>query len=424
MTHDEHFLSRLERASDEEVRFAMSLYYDSIFTRHIISLFDLPDQADRVALALSEGERSSHVILSRDGSFITCLGPGMKLVDLPVISRTRFTGLTKWHDKIVERHAEIALLIGDGSIKSILNNSLYKAGRNLTREEFKKWEIFKPLVLSHLVRTQSLTAQASFALATKLQVTVRKGRVRNKKERKYLRQLWELRWTQGHIAMILFADSAFVKKIPLETLDNINTGPICLQDTIIPMSLMGLWSISKTGQELFPKIKSTFVKQEHPWECLEATFMLVAIALRHSRYKSEVIKLLKRKMTGLSGTDVQYCEGANKTFSTCLTHQDEHREALEKVLSEKFGKNSKYSEEIKEAPDNIKIAFLAHKEKCFIKDIPSAESMLMFLPWVVQIKAEEFYIPKKYSELFYPYNIGHAMSLVEGGYFDDSLSGF
>ena len=147
MTYDEHFLSRLKRASDEEVRFAMSLYYDSAFTRDIIKLSVLPEQTERLAFALSDDEGSSHAVLSRDGAFVTCLGPGMKLGDLPVITQHQFAGLRKQHQNFEKRFIEIEGLMKNDPILPFCQKQRFSSGRNMTREEYKKYALFQLTVI-------------------------------------------------------------------------------------------------------------------------------------------------------------------------------------------------------------------------------------------------------------------------------------
>src|SRR5690606_12748147 len=88
MQHDQHFLARLERLEREHAEIALGLYYDSALVRHILRVAKIPDETERVALCLGAPEAGPHVIVARDGHFVTCLAEGMQLrADQPVISR-------------------------------------------------------------------------------------------------------------------------------------------------------------------------------------------------------------------------------------------------------------------------------------------------------------------------------------------------
>ena len=427
MTYDTHFLSRLERASDKEVRFAMSLYYDSEFTRDIIKLIQLPDQAERVAIALSEGDRTSHVILARNGSFVTCLGPGMQFGELPVVTQHQFKGLIKQKEKHQQRESEIKAFLDKSSLEEVLNESVYRAGRNLTREQFKKWELFQPLLFPTLLKIHSLAIEKALELTVRLQSTGRKDKIRSKKERQDLRKLWEAKWTLGHIAMILFSDTTFMNKMPTDWLDVPRFTSLCLLEKMIPMSLMGLWFAARMGKHLFPAAKNMLIKPKDPWDYIDATLILISIALRHRRYRGEVTKLLNRKITGLPKGSIKFCTYVNKAFSSCFNEQKKNQEVLEKValLYFKEDNSSDSGKIINKVPMDIKIAGVAHNEIHFLEDNDTNGliQMMLLLPWMIQREASEFYIPEQYKTMFYPYEMEHAMNIVKGGLFEDVSPG-
>ena len=380
----------------------------------------MPDNAERLAIALSDGERPSHVIMSRNGAFITCLAPGMKLGDIPVMTQHQFTGLTKQEEKSKQRGREISELMSNNKVTTLFDQDMYKVGRNLTRENFKKWEILQPLMLSHLIKQQATTTiNASHFLRRFLGIG-RRGKVRSKKERDFLRVFWQTKWSSGHTTLLLFSDLTFVKKILKEELNELDFAPLLMREKIVPMTLIGIWYVAQMGQYLFALIKKTLITQESLWDYADAVIMIIAIALRHSRYKTEAIKLLNRKITRLPADQIEVCEKVKKTFLPCLTGLEEHHELLEKFALEHFDKEQKIHSGrpiINEIPTEMKILFLARHERQFIEDTPWLEAMALFMPWIIKLKPEEFYIPEKYTELFYPYSQKHTMTLIPGNMF-------
>ena len=93
--HDRHFLSRLDRLNDEHLAIALSLYRDAPLTKTILFLesFWFPDDARRVAISLDDPKDGPFVILTRDAHFVTCLGRGMYLGNMPVIPREALDAL-------------------------------------------------------------------------------------------------------------------------------------------------------------------------------------------------------------------------------------------------------------------------------------------------------------------------------------------
>ena len=418
MSHHTHFLSRLERASQDEITFAMSLYYDSTFTREIIRLFTLPDNAERLAIELSDGNRPSHAILARNGAFVTCLAPGMKLGDIPVITQHQFTGLTRQHEKIVERQDEIRALIDKNPDASPVKQTLFNTGRNLTREHFKNWTLFQPLLLINLVETHLKGLRKMAQLTEELQPVYRKGKIRNKRERQSLRKLWEVKWSAANLTMLIFSDTSFTNKMPNMPWGEMNYGTVCLMDKVVPMSLMGLWYVAKMGKYLFPFVKKTLLDTKNPRDYLDSTLMLIAIASRHNRYKGEVIKLLNRNITGMSEYSSDMCKSLRNYFSKCFYEQETVLDMAECFMEMYFeAEYKKYCNRtiINEIPTHLKILFLGRNENHFLDDHIWMTGMGLLLPWVVRLEPEEFFIPQKYEELFYSYKPAQAMDLVSKG---------
>src|SRR5262245_1713350 len=91
---DVHFLSRLERVARPQVELALSLYRDPDLVRVLLRNVGLPEQHERVALSLDHETEGPFVILTREGRFVTCLGQGMAVDDLPIITRQKLDSTT------------------------------------------------------------------------------------------------------------------------------------------------------------------------------------------------------------------------------------------------------------------------------------------------------------------------------------------
>ena len=94
MGHAIHFLERLERLSMPQADIALALYRDPDLVRFMLSCIKLPDGVERVALALEHGPDTPHIIVARDGGFVTCLGKGMSVGDHVVVTRERMDRLS------------------------------------------------------------------------------------------------------------------------------------------------------------------------------------------------------------------------------------------------------------------------------------------------------------------------------------------
>ena len=124
MGHAIHFLERLERVSMPQADFALALYRDPGLVRFVLANVKLPDGAERVALALEHGPETPHVIVGRDGGFVTCLGKDMSVGAHVVISRERLDRLSAERDEVRDALARVNDM---GSSRQIFKR-LYRNG--------------------------------------------------------------------------------------------------------------------------------------------------------------------------------------------------------------------------------------------------------------------------------------------------------
>jgi hypothetical protein len=138
VSHAEHFLSRLLRLTDDEVKLALALYHDSEWVQTILASAGLPDSAERVALSLSDADsqRGPFMVVTRSGHFVTCLARDMNPGRLPVVPLERLnTSSLK-----VDRDRKRALLEervqrGDERLRTLLRR-LFFSPNTLSREDF------------------------------------------------------------------------------------------------------------------------------------------------------------------------------------------------------------------------------------------------------------------------------------------------
>lgn len=418
MAHSTHFLSRLDRASDKEVHVAMSLYYDAEFTESFVRLshfYNLPENTERFAVALSASDKPSHAILTKEGSFVTCLGPSMKVSNLPVITWNKFLSINRKYEKIEANKAQI-LALYDNENYRLVSGSVQKSGRNLTQEDFKACQIFQPLLVGDYVEIMMDAFAVSGDLAIVLQKTIRKGKVRSKKERKMIREFWEQRWLMIHTGLLVFSDLTLVRSIAEEWITDSTLIPLMMRDRIMPTSLMAGWIAAKMGKCMFAAAKGMLLSPKHQWNYIEGALILTCIALRHSKYKSEVIKLLRRKIKGIEPFFIGMCEDVQRNFLLSLINQEKLIETLPAFFAKAMkASGGGFSDQlIEEAPTSAQVAYLAHNEWDFAQRPSKVFLMSMLLPWIISIEPEDFYIPKKYKEFFYPYIVEQGLEMTGG----------
>ena len=133
MAHDTHFLSRLERVSLPHVELAMSLYNDTPLLQFILGKVNLPESADRVAISLDDPEKGPFLVVMRNGHFVTCLGEGMSVRELPVITRSQLDTLAEHVTDLRARLTVAKSLIGKAGNVNKLLRRIFTAGAELSR---------------------------------------------------------------------------------------------------------------------------------------------------------------------------------------------------------------------------------------------------------------------------------------------------
>jgi len=138
--HAHHFLSRLDRVSRAETELALALYRKPEIIRAIVAMKRPDPSVERLALGLSHEPDGPHIIVSRTGGFVTCLGRGMSPYETMVIPRGELDVLCRG---IATLDAEIrrydtdhrGSAAVDGSIRALADE-----GNRLSREDYLRLE--------------------------------------------------------------------------------------------------------------------------------------------------------------------------------------------------------------------------------------------------------------------------------------------
>jgi hypothetical protein len=409
MGHAIHFLERLERLSMPQADFALALYRDPVLVRFVLAHVKLPDGAERVALALERGPDTPHLIVARDGGFVTCLGKDMSVGDHVVVSRERLDQLSAERDDI--RNA-VEQVRQSGGARQIFRR-LYRGGRTLTREDFVVLRFLYPLHWPALL-------EHTFDLADRLQA-FRAGYTRGRYHRKNAAALagltayYESCWVLGHLI-------ALFGTVLREVLDQ--GSPAMLADVrkgfdiswltmrtlSTPMAVRGAWTVSRAGHHLLPVYKEMF--EEEPGSFL--TFMnsataLTAIGLRHRKLRAEARKTLARRRGSLYAPETIHPHGALvrallPAFEQVLDQEDAARDAHRQFGAAFVTNGSEghppdhplHGIRSEDVPDEVAYVLPLQRDTRLFGD-PHAQLLLpCMLPWVVSVDIEALYLPAEW----------------------------
>ena len=288
MAHDEHFLERLDRVPRQQVELALGLYRDHELVAAILADSRVPPDAARVALALDDGGEGPHLVVARDGAFVTCLGKGMRTGALPVVSRAHLDGLATRVGRVREG---LALAKKRGLDQSALLERLETAASSVSREDFKGASAMLGPAAPLLTGTYASWAAALEDIYPVL-LSVRGDGVRL---RPIQRSVASGAWAMAHAAMVL-VDSASREWVrdwsALPGHSDLSPWGFLTMTSALPFVVRAAWLAGRLGKPMLPSYKTRFARARGSVDMREAGWGLACMGLRHAALRGEAMRAL------------------------------------------------------------------------------------------------------------------------------------
>ena len=431
MGHDIHFLERLSRVGQTELELALSLYRDPGLVKAVLERAKLPDGAERIAVALSERAAGPHLVLARDGGFVTCLGEGMFVGDLARLERGQLDAIARHHDQLRERLSMVERLSGgDESKSNKLFGRIFNSGCQLSREEFLAITHFRLLALDGLDYSQ----KQLFRLLIGKREELRDIRKPHPKHEENLRTFWNGIWAVGHLALINFRDNDEETTRLAEELaaKEVSTVPAMIASElgVAGPFLRCLWAQARVGKIGLADAKRTFRSFRHPIYTYAALGSLMGIGLRQSRFRAEVLKVIERgpDFDGYSKIEERefanlYFEPLLATAAQTLSDPDAHEAHLSAAGNETWtwllsGLEPTHPvrvvNEAKQSINALMMGLMNDPRMLFRNQLRDTDQIaLKMLPWVVSQEPEAFYFPKAQLEMTAEFEQHFVMFLLE-----------
>ena len=293
MGHDEHFLGRLDRVPARHVELALALYRDHELVRAILLDARLSPEAPRVALALEDGGAGPHIVVARDGGFVTCLGQGMSTGNLPVISRAHLEGLAT---KVERVRDGLALARKRGIDAADLLDRVESVGPKLSREDFVSASAMIGPAVPLLMDIYTSWATALDELYPLLQSQPSGRSWRGPSRTQAERDLARGAWAMAHSATVL-VDSASREWVrdwaSLEAHDRVSPWSFLTMTSAFPFVVRAAWLAARLGKPMIASYKSRFLEGGRAVDVRESGWGLACMALRHASLRGEALRTLQ-----------------------------------------------------------------------------------------------------------------------------------
>lgn len=403
MGHATHFLTRLERLDLPEVEIAMAIYRDTAMLRYVLGMCNLPEGAERVAIAMRDEGEGPHLVVTRDGDFVTCLGEGMRPGDLPVVPRGQLNALRGRVDELRVRMAEAEAMAGGISQTGRLLGLLFTEGMGLSREQFRAISIWQPMLRWELMKllfeTNNVLLKLRDASAS------RQARRHRERYRDIVDGFGRTNWAIGYLTVLVaMGPRSFFDELPgdLWLIRRHYAWP-CFRTGMNRLALMAAWAVGKAGKSMLPDFKDAYREARTPQQFICAAASLTAIGLRHQALRAEVAKVLRalpreeefaapmQEMDPLRELLAYNLEHA--AFGIELTHVLGAEIYVRFAASLPEGHALRYTDPLT-VPKALACTALSYAGLDFRREAADRVGLVDALPWLATIEAEELFLPE------------------------------
>lgn len=401
--HATHFLKRLERTNPRETELALTLYRDSQAVALLLHYIQVPEHYERIALSLSAGDKGPFIVVGRDGSFITCLGPGMHTDGLYKVNFERLVHYRSKSAEFSNRIESAKEMDSQHGVESLIEKLISK-GHAVSREDFMAVSVLQPVFKGEFLR---LLAEILISYDDQLRV-LRRLKRSNKQNEEALRTLWETYQMIGHLVLLSLVDGRTL--IPDEAVEDLFQLLFFVYDVgTIHVASRALWAVGRVGKPLVHACKKAVREPITGPMLFFGLSGLAALGLRHRRLKTEVAKLFKfdeSSIRNLSDEPLKYLLDMGIDpygFHAKLINRPDEitSEALEHLRFAAYEnlqhleKPSKYGfVSAEDVPVDIAVPWALVLPGDIREDRSLCSWLLSMIPYLARTEAEMFYLPR------------------------------
>lgn len=433
MGHAHHFLSRLDRVSMPQVELALTLYRDEGLLRYLFDRVHVPQQAERVALSLEDSEEGPFLILTRDGRFVTCLAKGMKVSNLPIVTRGQLDVVATRVGDLRERMQAAQQLAGGGGVKALLRR-IYETADEFSREDFVAVSALQPLyALDFLTLYYGAACDLDDARQILLPLLRKTDKLRPIYE-DALRSYWQTLWAMGNFAVLACMDGleGRMEKL-MDLLEHDERATLswgAIRQGIISVAARGIWSVARIGKPLLGRYKRLHHDSITRLQNLDTCSSIFAIGARHARLRAEAEKALgydipeHRKGTPL-GDLARGIRNAAQEMAALDRETPEGRLAAHRdlgarivvAMGKRIGAPILRYEKPEDVPADLALTMAVNQDFCYLERAPNNANVIIWLftmiPWIARAAPEDLYLPRDVLRAMHvPWRPDHTLTIL------------
>lgn len=419
MGHAAHFLRRLDRVSDAQVELALTLYRDQALLAEVLRSASLPEGADRVAISLDDPVEGPFVVVTREGRFVTCLGAGMRISNLPILTRERLdiaaSRVQRMRDEL-DRVRRLRASGADGQA-ALAFRRMQQQGPRFAREDAQVLLDMQPLIerdcLLVLMDLSEALIDARLRVATyRLETPNRLTRT----QREVVLAFGHAAWTIAHL--IVLASSNRLREV-LSRGEGEHSGimhalaALTFEWGTLLHAARALWFVARGGKPALAAVKAddrryTLVHR------LYRELALASIALRSEKLRAEALKAMTTRAREEPESELRAAREnmavALSKLLRAIVKEPAQFEAVYLDRSRHYAATMSLSggeptDEARAAiPDDVaRIAWFASPLSLYDRNALNAHTMTFFgLPAIIGAAPEELFLPAEWAQRLMP----------------------
>lgn len=414
--HAHHFLQRLDRLSMSHVELALSLYNDVPMLRFILEEAKVPERVERAAICLGPPERGPHVIVSREGRFITALGEGMKPFDAHIVSREDLDFMARRISALRERVKISEQTLASGGHLGAVFKKIMEAGPRLSREEFQTIAGLHPWLRKEFLH--GVFGCGSTCLDHHKVVTSPRHISRPHRDER-LKHGWDAWWAMNHFSMLAGVDLGWdlYSELP-QTMASESASSTTLNWTHTRMGvyagmIRGAWLSARLGRPNLKGYASLYRDAQTIPITLSSGLGLMGIGLRHPSLRAKVQAILapdegdrEANDTGEPDALRAHLRELKKTLSEGFNVQPEalqaHTAEFAKVYCAELGRRSGASASSDAPSPALALTCMSHGLWNSLTNVRGVLRVVIDVAAFALLEPEAFYLPRERFDLALP----------------------